>query len=164
MHYSYLLCAGSEAARARVVGIVGGSAGGGLLVLLLLVAIMFTVVCFILKQQKVYNLPANVEYRNSKTSDIVITTNAAYKSVQQTAADNVELQVVYDTAGPGESTNELQESNDNRDSKLIIEQNVAYESSAAAQISLNVAYNISNKSGKALINGNDHDDDKYDYI
>lgn len=139
--------------------------------LLLLVAIISTAVCLMhMLKRKCFNLTSNVDY-NSKMSteenkesniyNIITNTNAAYK---QTATASTELEVMYDTIDLVEGTNELQASTENQDSKLNMEQNMAYEPSTAVQIPLrsNVAYYM-HKSGKPL-QENDHADDQYDYI
>ena len=89
--------------------------------------------------------------------NIITSTNAAY---QQTIIANTEIKVI---TNPVEGTTELQQSNENWDSKLNMEQNVAYESSATAPISFyrsNITYCMSRK----LAEDNDRTDDQYDNI
>ena len=126
-------------------------------------------------KRKGFNLTANVD-NNSKMSaeegkesniyNIVTNTNAAYKQTATTSY-STELEVMYDTISlvEGLSTTEPQQPTDNQHSRLNMEENVAYESSTATQMSLstNVAYYM-HKSGKALQENDHYTDDQYDYI
>ena len=161
---------GSQAGRATgiIAGIIAGSIAGGLIILLLLVAIVSTMVYLVLKR-KILSANAkdncNTSLEKSKVDDIVTNINPAYMSIQrQRATANHEFEVVCDTNIPdiGETTMELQESNESRNSKLIMERDVAYEASTTVQISLhlNVAYY---ESRKAFINVNHQANDE-DYI
>ena len=127
--------------------------------MLLLVAIIATIVCLVLQKWKVYNLSSSqmVEYFNKPGNEnITVTTetNVAYKPVVHTATVNAGIEIMHGSTKQRQST-------ENWDSKLDMEQNVAYESSNAAQISLstNIAYY---KSGRQL-EENDYDNE-YDYI
>lgn len=161
---------GSQAGRATgiIAGIIAGSTAGGLIILLLLVAIVSTVV-YLMSKRKILSANAkdncNTSVEKSRVDDIVTNTNPAYMSIQrQRATANHEFEVVCDTSitDIGETTTELQESNESRNSKLIMERNVAYEDSTTVQISLhlNVAYY---ESRKAFINVN-HQANDQDYV
>ena len=152
-------CAGSQAGR--VVAIAAGSAGGGVLLLLLLVAITSTIVCLTMRKRKIYDLSENQTVENfSKNDKIATDTNVAYKPVLHTTTVNAEFGIMHGITEPQQST-------ENGDSKLNMEQNMAYASSNTAQISLtsNVAY-YSSKSEKPL-EENYYENDQtehYDYI
>jgi lipopolysaccharide export LptBFGC system permease protein LptF len=150
----------------QVVAIAAGSVGGGLVVMLLLVALTSTIICLAASQKrKVYNSSSSQEineYYNKPDHDQVTTeTNVAYKSVVCTETANAGFDIMHGNTEQRLSTTEKQTS------KLDIEQNVAYESSNAVQISLgtNVAYY---ESGRQLEENdyyeNDLVDDQYDYI
>ena len=126
--------------------------------------VIYTIVRLVLKW-KAHNLSANAE-SNPKTSvegeetnidNIVTSTNAAY---QQTITANTEIKVIIN---PVEGTTELQQSTENWDSKLNMEQNVAYQSSATAPISF-YRSNITCCSSRKPPEDNDHTDDQYDNI
>ena len=137
-----------------------GLVGGGLL----LVVVIPTIVCLVLKW-KARNLSTNAE-SNPNTSiegeeanidNIITSTNAAY---QKTIIANTEIKVIIN---PVERTTKLQQSTENWDSKLNMEQNVAYELSATAPVSFyrsNITYCMSRKPPE----DNDHTDDQYDNI
>ena len=127
--------------------------------MLLLVAVIATIVCLVSQKWKVYNLSSSqtVEYFNKpgNENNIVTTeTNVAYKPVVHTATG---IEIMHGSTEQRQSTKDW-------DSKLDMEQNVAYESSNTAQISLNtnIAYY---KSGRQL-EENDYENDlaEYDYI
>ena len=160
----------------KIVTLAAGSGGGGLLVLLLLVVLITAAACHvhngILKRKGLaniheYNSKTSVEEgKESNTYNTITNTNAAYK--QTDTANSTELEVLYDTISLVEDTTELQQSTENQDSKLNMEQNVAYESSTYTQISLrssHVAYhNIMQNSGKRLQEIDHTVDDQYDYV
>ena len=155
---------GSQAgiATGRTAGIIAGPTAGGVVILLILVAI----VVYLVLKRKILSATAqdncNTSVEKSKVDDIVTHTNPAYKSVQQQrVTTNREFEVVRDTniTDIGETTMELQESNESRDSKLIMERNVAYEASSTVQISLhlNVAYCESREAFNVNHQANDED-------
>ena len=135
----------SQAARNVDIVVLAGSIIGGSLAVFLLLGTAVTVVCTItyrlLVKQKGYNLSTDVEHRHStEESNIVTTINTAYKSVKYVAT--IELEGMYvDTSSPGAGTTLKLQSplTENWDSKLNMEENVAYGSKAASD-SLNVTY------------------------
>jgi hypothetical protein len=137
-------------------------------VLLLLVALISTIIaCVASQKRKVYNLSSSQtvnEYFNKPgTGDDKVTTetNVAYKSVMHTETANAGFDIMHGSTEQRLSTTE------NHVSNLDMEQNVAYESSNAVQISLgtNAAYY---ESGRQFEENdyyeNDLADDQYDYI
>ena len=134
-----------------------------LLLLVALIAIVTT--CLPSRKWKVRNsscsqTPVVNECFNKLGNETVATeTNVAYKSVQhaETVNDGYEMTQCHGSV--------TQSTGQNWDSKLDMEQNMAYETSNAAQMSCstNVAYN---KSGRQLEeNVYEIDDlDEYDYI
>ena len=151
----------------QVVAIAAGSAGGGLLVLLLLfVALVSTIVCLASQKRKVYNSSSPLsqttnEYFNKPAGDKKFTTetNVAYKPVVRTETGNAGFEIMH-------GSTEQRLSTENQASELDMEQNVAYESSNTAQVSLstNVAYYVSGRQLEENIYENDLADDQYDYI
>ena len=98
----------------RIIAIVAGSGGRGFLVLLLLLALISAAVCLMhMWKWKGFNLTSNVDY-NCKMN---------------VKENNTELEAMYDTIDLVEGTNELQQSIENQDFKVIMEQTMAYKSS-----------------------------------
>ena len=135
--------------------------------LLILVAVTTAAVCVlhnIMLKQKGFNTD-NSKMSAEEGKEIVTNTNAAYKQTATTSY--TELEVMYDTTSlvEGLSTTKPQQPTDNQHSTLNMDQNVAYESSTATQMSLstNIAYYV-HKSGKALQENDHYTDDQYDYI
>ena len=154
MHwFTIYYCAGNQ--TTRVVALAAGAAGGGLLLLLLLVVSISTIVCLTKRKWKLY---INQTVKYSSNDKITTNTNAAYKPVLHTTTVNAEFGIMHGTTEPQQSS-ENQDSN----SKLNMEHNVAYAPFAQISLTSNVAYH---KSGKPL-EENDYEYDQteyYDYI
>ena len=125
----------------KVISLAAGSAGAGLLLLFVLVTV---IVIAVLKKNKwkAYNFSSNVAYQSNTrirhtengeafgdSGSVTTHINAAYKTSQPPLVDR--LDVVYDTVIEHSSLKE-------RDSKLTVYQNEAYES-----LNLVVSHNIS---------------------
>ncbi len=132
--------------------------------LLLLVALISTIACVASRKRKVHNSSSSqtVNEYVSKSGDDKFTTetNVAYKPVVHTETANAGIDIMY-------GSTKQRVTAENHVSKLDMEQNVAYESSNAVQISLgtNAAYY---ESGRQFEENdyyeNDLIDDQYDYI
>ena len=148
----------------RIVAIaVGSSVGGSLIVLLLLVALIAIVItCLSSQKWKVHNSSSSPMPVVKPSNEKVITeSNIAYKSVQHAETINAGEEMTQ-CHGSGK-----QSSGQNWDSKLDMEQNMAYESSSAAQISCSTKINVAYyKSGRQLEENVYEIDglDEYDYI
>ena len=143
---------------------MGSSVGGSLIVLLLLVApIAIMIICISSRKWEVRNssssqTPVVNECFNNET--LATESNVAYKSVQHAETVNDGYEMTQCRGSNKQSTRQ------NWDSKLDMEQNMAYESSSAAQISFstNVAYYKAGSQLEENVCETDGLDEYYDYI